>query len=170
MNPSLRSCPIPNPLKKRKKNHHNYEPSQCCTIIYNTACKHLLQDDFLVTNGVLLMSKNVTKEVKLITFNYLDFCQLKMLKTKPWLRSLFNLMKESFTCDSLFKEYIYHRWNNIQLGSTFIDWKSLTCCVEKLITLPARYFFCLEIMWRNLEPTFRLWNKQRGMWAHIFTQ
>ena len=27
----------------------------------NTACKHLLQDDFLVTNGVLLMSNNVTK-------------------------------------------------------------------------------------------------------------
>ena len=35
----------------------------------------------------------------------------------------------------------------------------LTCCVEKLITLPARYFFCLEIMWRNLEPTFKLWGK-----------
>ena len=57
MNPSMRSCPVPNPLKKRKKNHL----SQCCTIIYNTACKLLLQDDFLVTNGVLLMSKNVTK-------------------------------------------------------------------------------------------------------------
>ena len=57
MNPSMRSCPVPNPLKKRKKNHH----SQCCTIIYNTARKLLLQDDFLVTNGVLLMSKNVTK-------------------------------------------------------------------------------------------------------------
>ena len=80
-------------------------------IIYNTACKHLLQDDFLVTNGVLLMSKNdiVTKKIKLITFNYLDFCRLKMLKTKPWLRSLFNWMKESFTCGILFKEYMYHR-------------------------------------------------------------